>query len=247
MNRILLLTLLTVVILLSACTFGEQSTPNSLPAAPVSAPTETTVPTAAQATEPPTLAPPVVADPATTWQSYANRDFGLSFQFPPGWYGPDEYVSDGTLRVAVGSDVIYPYGTDRTEQIYTQPDSYYVTLQYSQNDPESFWPGTYETLLAMQDGESQQSARGLVIRQRAFDLGRLKGIEFISTLPDTAQTEPLYIRQVVLLGEPGEVLVVMGTPNNVQVGEAGWREAYQAVDEANLPLFRQLVESIVVQ
>ena len=124
---------------------------------------------------------------------------------------------------------------------------YYVTLQYSQNDPESFWPGTYETLLAMQDGESMQSARGLVVRQRAFEQGRFKGIEFITTLPETAQTEPVYIRQVILLSEQGEVLVVMGTPNNVQVGEAGWREAYQRIDEANLPLFRQMVESIAVQ
>ena len=184
MKRTLLLTLLTVVILLSACTVGEQSTPISQPAAPVSAPTGTTAPTAAQATEPPTLAPPVVADPATTWQTYANRDFGLSFQFPPGWYGPEEYISEQTLSVAVGSDVVYPYGTDRTEQIYNQPDSYYISMLYSQDAVDSVWRGTYEELLAMQDGESVQSARGLVIRQRAFEQGRFKGIEFITTLPE---------------------------------------------------------------
>ena len=120
-------------------------------------------------------------------------------------------------------------------------------MLYSQDAVDSVWRGTYEELLAMQDGESVQSARGLVIRQRAFEQGRFKGIEFITTLPESAQTEPVYIRQVILLDDLGNVINIMGIPNNVQVGEAGWREAYQRIDEANLPLFRQVVESIAIQ
>ena len=57
----------------------------------------------------------------------------------------------------------------------------------------------------------------------------------------------MYIRQVILLDDLGNVINIMGIPNNVQVGEAGWREAYQRIDEANLPLFRQVVESIAIQ
>ena len=44
------------------------------------------------------------------------------------------------------------------------------------------------------------------------------------------------------------MLTVMGTPKNIEIGDGmEWRDAYKMVDEANLILFRQIVESIIVE
>lgn len=182
------------------------------------------------------------------WKSYANSAFGLGFRYPSSWFGPDEYVSEQSLRVEIGSDVVYPYGTDSMEQIYEIKNSYYVLIQYSKNDQNQVWKDTYQSLLNLQDGESLSDARSLIIRVRQLKVGRFDGIEYISTLSETAQTEPVYARQVILFDEQSNVLTIMGTPNNVEIGDGmEWREAYKMVDEANLMLFRQIVESLRVE
>ena len=185
---------------------------------------------------------------STDWKSYANSAFELGFQYPSSWFGPDEYVSDQSLRVEVGSDVVYPYGTDRLEQIYESKNSYYVLIQYSKNDQNQVWKDTYQSLLNLEDGESLSDARSLVIRVRQLNIGRFDGVEYISTLSETAQTEPVYVRQVILFDEQSNLLSVMGTPNNVEISDGmEWRDAYKMVDEANLMLFRQIVESITIE
>ncbi|MCJ7567530.1 MAG: hypothetical protein MUO58_08325, partial [Anaerolineales bacterium] len=105
------------------------------------------------------------------WKSYTNNTFGFGFQYPSSWFGPDEYISDQNLRVEVGSDKVYPYGTDRMEQIYGIKNSYYVLIQYSKNDQNPYWKDTYQSLLKLQDGESLSSARSLVIRVRQLEVG----------------------------------------------------------------------------
>jgi len=181
-------------------------------------------------------------------KSYINGGFGLKFQYPFSWFGPDEYVSDQSLRVEVGSDKVYPYGTDRAEQIYETKNPYYILIQYSKNNQTQYWKDTYQSLLNLQDGQSLSDARSLVIRVRQLNVGRFEGIEYISTLSEMAQTEPVYARQVILFDEHSNVLTVMGTPNNVEIGDSmEWRDVYKMVDEANLMHFRQIVESLTVE
>jgi hypothetical protein len=199
----------------------------------------------------PTLSPqPLTASPSNTASSaennrYINNDFGLSFQYPAAWFGPDEYVSGDTLRVSIGSDVVYPYGTDRTEQIYTLPNSYYLILQYTQNNQNTYWQETYQSLAGMQDGESFSDGRGRIIRVRQFDLGDFTGFEYIATLSDTAQTEPVYSREVILVDDQANLLTISGSPNNVEIGNgANWRDLYYSVDEQNQNTFHAILASI---
>jgi hypothetical protein len=187
-------------------------------------------------------------DQSANWKPYTNSAFGLSFQFPSTWYGPDEYVSDHTLRVSTGSDIVYPYGTDRTEQIYQIQDSYYVVIQYSQNDQNQYWRDIYQSLVSLPDGESLSDGRGLLIKVRQLTLGRFQGIEYISTLSETAQTEPVYSRQVILFDDQSNLLTIAGSPNNVESGSGpAWRAAFQRVDQAYQLLFHEIVESIVIE
>jgi hypothetical protein len=94
---------------------------------------------------------------------------------------------------------------------------------------------------------ASRDARSLTIRVRQLELGPFKGFEYIATLSETAQTEPFYTREVLLVDEQtNDLLTITGSPNNVAVG-ADWREAYRLVDEANLSLFNQIVESITVE
>lgn len=237
---------LLVVLIVTACAPQATAAPTASPAATSpSAPAATAAATEAPV-DVPTEAP--TSAPADAWQTYSNPNFGFSFRYPAGWFGPEVYISDNTLRAEIGSDVVYPYGTGLEERQYFLTDSYYIVLQYTKNSTNDFWKETYQKLETMQDGESRSDARSMLIRERALTLGRFHGFEYISTLSESAQTEPVYTRSVILIDDQSNLLTAMGSPNNV-TPRAGndWRAAYQAVDEANREVFARVIESIKIE
>lgn len=219
------------------------------PTAEVMEPTaETMLPTDTAALETPDPALPTVPASSPRWQTYNNASFGLSFLYPPGWFGPEVYMADNTLRLEIGSDVVYPYGTSLEERTYFLSNSYYIVIQYTRQNTNTLGEETFQQLGALQDGEAAVDMRGKIIRVREFDLGRFHGYEYISTLSETAQTEPVYSRNVMLIDDQSNLLTVMGTPNNVQINPgADWRAAYQAVDEAHRDFFEAIVSSIKIE
>lgn len=238
MKKTLPVFLLMIILTMNACAPVGTATPV------LSSATE---PTASIETQMPVVETPTEVIPSIEGKLYENTPFGLRFHYPANWLGPDEYVSGDTLRVAVGSDVVYPYGTDRTEQIYKISNSYYVVIQYTKSDQNTYWKDTYQTLTNLKDGESYSDAKSQIIRLRQLDLGGFKGFEYIATLSETAQTEPVYMREVVLVDERSNLLTISGSPNNVEINAgAKWREVYQMIDEANATLFHDILESITI-
>jgi hypothetical protein len=239
MKKTIAILILLLPLILSACATQTAPAPTSLPATATEAPTATHTPI------PPT---PTQVEPTPALAHYTNSAFRLSFEYPSSWYGPDEYIADQTLRVEVGSDVVYPYGTGREEQIYTLPNSYYVVIQYTQNDQNQVWADTLQALAGLQDGESLSDMRSLTIRVRQLDLGRFTGFEYIATLSETAQTEAFYARSVILIDpQTNDLLTIMGSPNNVDLSTGqDWRQTYQAIDEANLPIFQHILASLTI-
>jgi len=151
------------------------------------------------------------------------------------------------VRLEVGTDVVYPYGTGLDERHYTLADAYTITVQYDakgSRQPDDM----AADLLALADGESVSGPRSLITRVRVVQVGGFSGVEYIVTLPDSAQTEFFYTRNVMLSDAQSNLLSIMGNPNNVQPveGEA-LRDAYQRVDAAHEQAFRNLVESIQVE
>ena len=178
-------------------------------------------------------------------QVYSNGFFGFQMQFPVGWYGPDEYVVDNIMRLAIGSDVVYPYGTDRLDQVYTVKNAYYITIQYTLNNQNQYFIDQLNLLRSMQDGESVSTARSELIRVREVKIGNFEGLEYISTLSSTAQTEPVYTREILLVDPQSNMLTISGSPNNVEIAAGSdWRTAYKAVDEANQDVFHEIADSI---
>ena len=238
MKKTLTLFLLLTLFTVSACTPQVTAASTPLPATEPVSSMETQIPSAVSPTE---------VDPSANLKLYMNSAFGLGFQYPSNWFGPDEYVSGQDLRVAIGSDVVYPYGTV-PEQPSEIRNSYYVVIQYSKNSQNQYWKDTYQSLLNLKDGESFSDARNLVIRVGQLKIGRFEGIEYITTLSETAQTEPVYIRQTILFDDQSNLVTIMGQPNNVEISNGmGWRDAYRIVDEANLAIFHEIVESITVE
>jgi hypothetical protein len=232
--RILLLLSVLGALVLAACSPQATAAPTSVPA---------TQPPTALATQIPTAAPTeAVASP----KSYSNSAFGLGFQFPAAWYGPEEYVSGQTLRVEVGSDKVYPYG-EVPDQPSSVTDSYDVVVQYSKGTQAP--PDNYATLESLQDGQSSSGPRSLITRVKALDSGRFKGFEYIFTLPEGAATEHVYGREVVLYdSQTGDLVTVLGQPINVVVDSgADWREVYKGLDQANQLAFEDIVASLTVQ
>lgn len=203
----------------------------------------------------PTPAPTDTENPFGDWTEYTNEGFGFRFLYPNSWYGPEAYEIEGSLRLEIGSDVVYPYGTSRTEQINTVPDSYFIVIQYFENIENrtwddfiaSGWITTYLGLLDLEDGGSITTARSLTIRVKEVSLGKYNGLEYISTLSETAQTERAYAREVMAFDEDLNWLRISGFPNLVEItDESNWKEDYRRVDQANLDIFHKLVESILI-
>lgn len=239
MKQTLTVSLLIIIFAISACSPLATATPTPLP---------TTKPTAFVATQIPTPLAPTKTNPPATHKSYTSDAFGLSFQYPANWFGPSEYVSDTTLRVEIGSDKVYPYG-ERPDQPSSVKNSYHVVIQYTKNNHNSFWKDIYQPLQNLKDGESLSGARSLLIRVRQLNVGRFAGFEYITTLSQTAQTERVYSRSVMLLDkQTNDLLTIMGQPDNVEViNAASWREVYRSLDEANQPTFQKIIESLVIK
>ena len=71
------------------------------------------------------------------------------------------------------------------------------------------------------------SVRSLTTRVRGLSAGLFTGVEFTTTLPEGAQTERVYLRTAFSMDPQLNVLQIMGSPNNVEVGDpADWRAAF---------------------
>jgi hypothetical protein len=176
MKKVLTLSLSMIVLIIIAYTPRTTVT---------SKPLSSLIVTTAMETQTPIPITPRKVNPSAAKKLYSNDLFGLSFQYPSSWYGPSEYVSDRSLRVEVGSDVVYPYG-ERLEQASSIKNSYSVVIQYTKNNQNSYWKDTYQTLLNLRDGESLSGARSLLIRVRQLNIGSFRGFEYITTLSKTA-------------------------------------------------------------
>ena len=240
MKKTSTLLLFAIVLTISACTPQATAIPMPLPATEPAMPVET---------HPPIAVSPTETAQSATLKLYTNSAFKFGFKYPSNWFGPDEYVSGNTLRLAIGSDVVYPYG-EVPETPSEVKNSYLVVIQYTKNNQgDNGKDISYQALANMKDGEALSGARNLTIRVRELHLGRFDGFEYISTVSETAQTEYFYTRVILLLDkQTNDLLSILGQPNNVEVGNgASWRDAYQAIDEANLPLFHKIVESIAAE
>ena len=185
--------------------------------------------------------PTVVA----TESVYSNEAFGLSFDYPVDWFGPDEYIDDNTVRIGIGSDVVTSYGGVPLEVPPFQKNAYQVVVQYTLENKNTYINDTLNTLANLQDGEMAETGRSRLIRVRALTVGDYSGYEYIATLSESAQTEYFYVREVVLQNAEGDLITILGGPSNVAVEEgANWREVYAGIDQKYLSDFYQIIESL---
>ena len=245
-SSILSATMMLALLLASGCSSGTPSTPETVVAPP---------PLATETTAPEIVIEPT-ADSNSGWKLYQHPTAKFSFQYPESWFGPEVYEADQDLRIEIGSDMVYPYGTGSEDRNLTQKDSYYILIEYRPNTTQmtmedyktSSWISPIMDIFELADGETISTARSLVIRVREFELGQFKGVEYISTLSETAQTEHVYSRQIFLIDEELNILMISGSANNVEILDgANWKADYQRVDQANLDIFYQVIESIAVE
>ncbi len=237
---------ITLLLLASSC------------AAPTPVETETPVnPTMVDVpTEEPTPTPAPTENPYGDWLEYKNEDYGFRFLYPASWYGPEVYEADGSLRIEVGSDQVYSYGTSREDQVTSIPDSYYILIQYVENREartwddflNSGWIDTYLELLDKEDGYFILTPRLVATRIGEVNLGDFSGLTYLATIPDNAQTERAYSREVVLFDNELNWLRISASPNLVQITDPEhWKNDYARVDTANLEVFLTLLESIEIE
>lgn len=220
--------------------------------APAAAPGEATE----VASVPPTAAPEATTDPYRGWSTYLHPATGLSLRYPTGWFGPEVYEFDGGVRIEVGSDTVYPYGTGLDERQPGAPNAYNIVIQYTLNPSgwaleqyraEQPWLNDSLAVIELQDGESISTARSVTQRVRGLTVGRYDGVEYTTTLAEGAQTERYFTRSAFLMDEALNVITVIGQPVNVEVADPStWREVFAALDAGQEATFRAVVDSIQV-
>lgn len=204
----------------------------------------------------PAPTPEATENPFGDWMEYKNEDVGFRFLYPADWFGPEVSASEGSLRIEIGSDIVYPYGTSREEQITSIPDSYYILIQYIENTTErswedytsSGWIDTYLALQEMEDGQFTLTPRSVATRIGEVTLGDFSGLMYLATIPDSAQTERVYLREAMLFDSELNWLRISATPNMVQIADPEkWKNDYARVDTAHLETFLTLLNSIEIE
>lgn len=199
-----------------------------------------------------------LAEPDSTsdWKVYTNKTFNISFKYPNDWKGPEIYEFKNGFYFEIGTDTVYPYGTDRLDRKYTKENSYYIGLQYNERPDNisieqwkenQIWIKELLPLFSMKDGEIKSGIRDEIIRVRALGIKGYKGVEYITSLSDTAQTERTYTRQVFLINDNYDTLTLFGIPNNVSItaeDTKNWKSYYKQVDNNYLSVFRNFANSI---
>jgi len=195
-------------------------------------------------------------NPDGDWLEYTHHVTGLRFLYPADWFGPEVYETEGSLRIEIGSDQVYPYGTSREEQITTTPDSYYILIQYVENTIgrswddfiDSGWIDTYLALKELEDNQFILTPRLIATRIGEVSLGDYSGLMYLATLPDSAQTERAYAREVVLFDSELNWLRISATPSMVQIEDTEkWKNDFARVDQAFLEIFLTTLESIEIK
>ena len=213
-------------------------------------------PTVDSLVEEPEPTPEPTDNPFGNWLEYRNEDYGFRFLYPSDWFGPEVSDTDGFLRIEVGSDQVYLYGTSREDQVTTVPDSYYVLIQYVENREgrtwddfvSSGWIDTYLGLQEKDDGHFILTPRLVATRIGEVNLGGFSGLMYLATIPDNAQTERAYVKEVVLFDSELNWLRISATPNMVQIADPEkWKNDYARVDTAHLEIFLTLLESIDIE
>ena len=243
-SMILKLICLILLVSISACVTSAPTDPIEEPKPPTE-----------ESQEDPTPIPETTENPFGDWMEYRNDDYGFRFLYPADWFGPEVHDSDGFLRIEVALDQVYPYGTSREDQITTISDSYYVLIQYVENREnrswddfiESGWIDTYLALQNKQDGGFILTPRLVATRIGEVSLGDFSGIMYLATLPENAQTERVYTREMVLFDSELNWLRITAQPNMVQIADPeNWKNDYARVDTANLETFLTLLNSIEI-
>jgi hypothetical protein len=217
--------------------------------------TDTPIP---QSTHTPTSTNIPESSPTSDWLHFEHDAYGIGFSYPPDWNGPEVHEDLQGIRIEIGTDMVYPFGTSISDRIYSKKDAYYIIIAYYKNvenlsleeypvqQPWSqplIWK--YSSLMALSDGEELSDVRDLLIREREITIGQFSGIEFISTLADTAMTERYYSRQIIAFDGALNLLHITGMPNNVDIHDAeNWKDAYQAVDKNHAGIFHKVMNTI---
>lgn len=181
--------------------------------------------------------------------TYKDDKFNVTYNYPKDWFGPDIYNYENGFRFEIGNAKVYPYGTDRSERQYPTGNNYFIVAQFDKRptENEGYALTQYNTLKDLKEGDSIKNMRNLTtkVRNINININGLTGVEYISTLSETAQTEMFYIREAILVNSNQDTITIRGSADGVIIEDvANWKSYYEDIDEDNLKVFTDFVNSV---
>ncbi len=156
------------------------------------------------------------------WKTYVNDTFGITLKYPDHWFGPEVSEYGDGFFFEVGSDAVYPYGTDILSR--TKQNDFFITIQYARK-PDGMtveqyvesqsWLNGYLSMYSMKDGESVIGPSVTVTKVRGFRIGEYNGVEIITRTTKGAGTEKEHNRQAFLIDENDNTFRIVGSPSPI--------------------------------
>jgi hypothetical protein len=191
------------------------------------------------------------------WKVFTNEEFGIKVYYPKDWNGPAISVEEDVIRLEIGTDNVYPYGTGLEYREITKKNSYNIDIIYYKNisrikNAEGFkWfyhifdYDVYKKLIDLPNGETILFMKSILSKVRNYSICDYKGLEYIATSPYYMQTEYSYARQLTLINDEYSFLEIIGQPQKVDIVlDQNWRDSYRGVDEAYLDIYWKIINRI---
>ncbi|MDO8515575.1 MAG: hypothetical protein Q7S14_03680 [bacterium] len=191
----------------------------------------------------------VAKDETASWKTYKNNKFNIGLNYPVGWSKPDVEEHNNGFSLIVGTGAM--------------TNSYHITFQYAKRPDEIpidkyisvQWGVQREIkLLELSDGESTTSEIYTLTKVRDVQLQNYKGVEFISSIPDTAGAGSITdwkfnntVRKVLLINDNYDLISIVGSPKDLDLtGGLDKKTVSQKVDGSYLNEFKKLVNSVEI-
>jgi|WetSurMetagenome_2_1015567.scaffolds.fasta_scaffold120665_3 hypothetical protein len=192
------------------------------------------------------------------WKVFVDEKLGIKVYFPEDWNGPAIYVEENVIWLEIGTDNVYPYGTNLEYREIVHKNSYSIDIIYYKNgtgikNTEGFkWfkhisdYSVYKKLLDLPNGQTILHMKSILSKVKNYSICNYRGVEYIETLPDYMETDYYYSRQLTIINDEYSYLEIIGEPQNVDIVlDENWRDSYRGVDEAYLDIYRQIINRII--
>ncbi|OGE44161.1 hypothetical protein A3B45_01085 [Candidatus Daviesbacteria bacterium RIFCSPLOWO2_01_FULL_39_12] len=201
-------------------------------------------------TSTPTAESTTNVDKVSDRKTFKSDKFNVSLNYPSNWSEAEVQEHKDGFNLAIGT--------------YSKVNSYNITFQYTKRPneiPLERYKNIQEAvqrelgLRGRTEGDTITSAIYTLTKIRDISLQNYKGVEFISSVPESASLGSLTdwkfnstVRKVLFVNDNYDIISIVGSPNNLDLtGGLDKKTVSKEIDEDYINEFHKFIESIKIE